>query len=72
MDLSLWAELTHIQKINWLHSVILLYFNSVGTLEQVFIVSHSYQTYLSFPGLDLNLDCELRDHVIMRFASSKV
>jgi hypothetical protein len=34
-------------------------------LEQVFIVSHSYQIYLSFPGLDLNLDCGLRDHVIM-------
>jgi len=32
-------------------------------------VSHSYQTYFGFPGSDLNLDCGLRDHVIMRFAS---
>jgi hypothetical protein len=32
-------------------------------------MSHSYQTYFGFPGLDLNLDCGLRDHVIMRFAS---
>jgi len=32
-------------------------------------VSHSYQTYFSFPKSDLNLDCGLRDHVIMRFAS---
>jgi len=38
-------------------------------LGQVFIVSHSYQTYFNFPGLDLNLDCGLRDHVITRFAS---
>jgi len=32
-------------------------------------VSHSYQTYFGFPGSDLNLDCELRDHVITRFVS---
>jgi hypothetical protein len=32
-------------------------------------VSHSYQTYFGFPGSDRNLDCGLRDHVIMRFAS---
>jgi hypothetical protein len=32
-------------------------------------VSHSYQTYFGFSGSDLNLDCGLRDHVIMRFAS---
>jgi hypothetical protein len=32
-------------------------------------VSHSYQTYFGFLGSDLNLDCGLRDHVIMRFAS---
>jgi len=31
-------------------------------------VSHSYQTCFSFSGLDLNLDCELRDHMITRFA----
>jgi hypothetical protein len=36
---------------------------------QVFIVSHSYQTYFGFLGSDLNLDYELHDHVIMRFAS---
>jgi hypothetical protein len=28
-------------------------------------VSHSYQTYLSFPGSDLSLDCGLRDHGIL-------
>jgi hypothetical protein len=39
-------------------------------LGQVFIVSHSYQTYFGFPGSDLNLDCGLRDHVITRFASN--
>jgi hypothetical protein len=39
-------------------------------LGQVSIVSHSYQTYFGFPELDLNLDCELRDHVITRFASN--
>ena len=33
-------------------------------------MSHSYQTYFGFPELDLNLDCELRDHVITRFASN--
>ena len=27
-------------------------------------MSHSYQTYLSFPGSDLNLDCGLRDHEV--------
>jgi hypothetical protein len=32
-------------------------------------MSHSYQTYFSFAGSDLNLDCGLRDHVITRFAS---
>ena len=31
-------------------------------------MSHSYQTYFGFPGLDLNLDCGLRDHVMTRFA----
>ena len=30
-------------------------------------MSHSYQTFFSFPGSDLNLDCGLRDHVITRF-----
>jgi len=38
-------------------------------LEQVFVVSHSYQTYFGFPGSDFNLDCGLRDHVITRFVS---
>jgi hypothetical protein len=32
-------------------------------------VSHSYQTYFDFSGSDLNLDCGLRDHVIMTFTS---
>ena len=32
-------------------------------------MSHSYQTYFGFPGLDLNFDYRLRDHMIMRFAS---
>jgi len=58
-----------LSKINWLHDIILLHSNSVGALGQVSIVSHSYKTYFSFPGLDPNLDCGLRDHVITRFAS---
>ena len=45
--------------------------NSVGVLGQVSIVSHSLQTYFSFTGSDLNLDCGLCDHVITRFASVK-
>ena len=50
--------------------VILAFFRiSVGGLRQVFIVSHSYQTYFGFSGSDLYLDCGLRDHVITRFAS---
>jgi hypothetical protein len=57
-------------KINWLHDIILFYSNSGGALGQVSIVSHSYQTYFGFSGLDLNLDYELRDQVIMRFASN--
>ena len=32
-------------------------------------MSHSYQTFFGFPGLDFNIGCELRDHVITRFAS---
>jgi hypothetical protein len=32
-------------------------------------VSHSYQISFGFPGSDINLDCELCDHVIIRFAS---
>jgi hypothetical protein len=32
-------------------------------------VSHSHQIYFGFLESDLNLDCGLRDHVIMRFAS---
>jgi hypothetical protein len=31
-------------------------------------VSHSYQAYFGFPGLDLNLDCGLCDNVFTRFA----
>jgi hypothetical protein len=53
-----------LSKINWLYGVILLHFNSVGALGQVFIVSHSYQTYFGFPRSDLNLDCGLRDHKV--------
>ena len=45
----------------WRHST---QSNSVGALGQVFIVSHSYQTYFGFPGSDLNLDCGLRDHEV--------
>jgi hypothetical protein len=52
-----------LSKINWLRGVILLI-----PIELVpwgrFPLCHSYQTYFSFPGLDLNLDCGLRDHVI--------
>jgi hypothetical protein len=64
-------ELTEsdLSKINWLRDVILFHSNSVGALRQVFIVSHSYQTYFGFSGLDLNLDYGLRDNVIMKFAS---
>jgi hypothetical protein len=32
-------------------------------------MSYSHQTYFSFPESDLNLDCGLHDHVIMRVAS---
>jgi len=35
-------------------------------------VSHSFQTYFGFSGSDLNLDCGLCDHVIMRFASTRL
>ena len=31
-----------LSKINWFRGVILLHFSSVGALEQVSIVSHSY------------------------------
>jgi len=58
-----------LSKINWLLSVIRLHSNSIGSLWQVFIVSHSYQTSFDFPRSDLNLDCGLRDHMITRFAS---
>jgi hypothetical protein len=56
-------------KINWLCGVIQLHSNSVGALGQVFIVSHSYQTYFGFPESDFNLDYGLHGHMIMRFAS---
>jgi hypothetical protein len=58
-----------LSKINWLCGIILLHSNSVDALEQVSIVSHSYQTYFGFSESDLNLDCGLCDHVIMKFAS---
>jgi hypothetical protein len=32
-------------------------------------VSYSYQTYFGFLRSDLNLDCGLHDHMIMRFVS---
>jgi hypothetical protein len=57
-----------LSKINWLRSVILLHFNSVGGLGQVFIV-FSYQIFFSLPGSNLNLDCGLLDRVITRFTS---
>jgi hypothetical protein len=54
---SVLEQIEHdLSKINWLCGVILLHSNSIGALRQVFIVSHSYQTYFSFPGSDLNLD----------------
>jgi hypothetical protein len=58
-----------LSKINWFRCVILLHSNSVGSLGQDSIVSHYYQTYFGFLGANLNLDCGLCDHVIMRFAS---
>jgi hypothetical protein len=61
-----WTEF-NLSKINWLHDVILFHSNSVGALWQVSIVSHSYQTHFSFPGSDLNLDCELRDQFSYNF-----
>jgi hypothetical protein len=50
-----------LSKINWIRVVILLHSNIV------FFVSHSCQTFFGFLRSDLTLDCELRDHVIMRF-----
>jgi hypothetical protein len=58
-----------LSKINWFRGIILLHSNSVGSLGQDFIVSHSYQTYFGFLGANLNLDCGLCDHVITRFTS---
>jgi hypothetical protein len=58
-----------LSKINWLRGVILLHSNLIVVLGQVFIVSHSYQTYFGFPRSDLNLDCGLCDHMITRFTS---
>ena len=53
--------------INWFCGIIRLHFNSVGALEYVFIVLHFYQTSFGFPGLDLNFDYGLHNHVIIRF-----
>jgi hypothetical protein len=61
-----------LEQTKWLYDVILLHYKSVGTLGQVFIVSHSYQTYFGFPGSDVNLDCGLRYHIITMFASTQV
>ena len=47
--------------------VILLHSNSVGALEQVFIVSHSYQIFFGLLISDLYLDYGLGDHMITRF-----
>jgi hypothetical protein len=58
-----------LSKINWLRDIILFHSNSVGALGHVSIVSYSYQTYFGFLGLDLNLDCGLRNHMITRFTS---
>jgi hypothetical protein len=65
----LWRTKSDLFKINLPFGIILLHSNSVGTLCQVSIVSHSYQTYFGFPGPDLNFDCGLRDHMISRFVS---
>jgi len=63
---------SNLSKINWFRCIILLHSNSIGVLEHIFTVSHSYQTYFSFLGSYLNLDCRLCDHMIMRFASRRV
>jgi hypothetical protein len=63
-----WSK-SDLSKINWLRGVIWLHSNSVGALEQVFIVSRSYQTSFDFSGSDFNFDCGLCDHVITRYAS---
>jgi hypothetical protein len=62
---------SNLLKINWLRGVIRLHSNNAGVLEQVFIVSHSYQTYFNFLGSDHNLNCELRYQMITitRFTS---
>jgi hypothetical protein len=38
-------------------------------LGQVSIVLHSHHASFNFPSLNLNLECELCDHMIMRFTS---
>jgi hypothetical protein len=43
--------------------------NSVGSSGQVFIVSHSYQTYFDFSWSDLNLYCGLCNRMITRFVA---
>jgi len=57
-----------LSKINWLHGVILLI-----PIVLVLGAGFHYVTLISdlfgFPGSDLKLDCGLRDHMIMRFAS---
>jgi hypothetical protein len=55
---------TDLSKINWFRGIIRLHSNSVGALRQVFIVSHSYPTYFSVLGSDLNLDCGMHDHEV--------
>jgi hypothetical protein len=56
-------------RLTAFRGVIQLQFNSASVLGHVSIISHSYQTSFSFSGSDLNFDCGLCDHVIMRFAS---
>ena len=54
---------------SWRHST---HSDSGDALGHVSIVSHFYQIYFGFLGSNLILGCGLRDHVIMRFASSLV
>ena len=62
-----WTEFD-LSKINWLRGVILL-IPIVLVFWNRFSLCHSYQTYFGFPRSDLNLNCRLRDHMIMKFAS---
>jgi hypothetical protein len=55
-----------LSKIIWLCGIIQIHSNSGGALRQVSIMSHSYQTYFDFLGLDLDFNSGF---LIMRFTS---